>query len=229
MTGGNQYLLSVSGYQGAVGDGGLTVSWEAAAPPIDPYTCDTPGPDTFSQNATDVLTAGGVACAGGTTTENAYCRVYNAADMGNDVFTIDCIRFGITNPGSYIEGAVNVFKSANGTAVPYAALELLGSAPYGFYTTDGLVYDVASFADGVNVDLSDGSALVLEVALPQSLDGFVSVGGGPAAAPALDGGGAHPLHRLVRARRSLVYGLGVARRRGEFPRRGAGARRRRRV
>ena len=181
VTGGNQYLLSVSGYQGAVGDGGLTVSWEAAAPPIDPYTCDTPGPDTFSQNATDVLTAGGVACAGGTTTENAYCRVYNAADMGNDVFTIDCIRFGITNPGSYIEGAVNVFKSANGTAVPYADLELLGSAPYGFYTTDGLVYDVASFADGVNVDLSDGSALVIELAYGASPDGFVTFGGGTAA------------------------------------------------
>ena len=84
-----------------------------------PYTCDTPGPDTFTQSTTDVMTAGGVACAaGGITTENAYCRVYTAADMGNDQFTIDCVRFGMDNPGSYIEGAFNLYKSANGTPAP---------------------------------------------------------------------------------------------------------------
>ena len=181
LTGGNQYLISVSGYAGSVGDGGLTVSWEEPDPPLPPYTCDTPGPDTFTQNASDALTAGGVACAGGTTTENAYCRIYNAADMGNDMFTIDCIRFGVTNPGSYIEGVVNVFKSVNGTAVPYADLELLGAAPFGFYTTEGLVYDVVSFADGVNVDLSDGSALVVELSYGASPDGFVTFGGGTGA------------------------------------------------
>jgi hypothetical protein len=183
VTAGNQYLISATGWQGSVGTGGLTVSWETPDPPLPPYTCDIPGPDTFSQNTGPdaVLTAGGVACAGGTTTENAYCRVYPAADMGNDMFTIDCIRFGVTNPGSYIEGVVNVFKSANGTPVPYADLQLLGSAPFGFYTTDGLAYDVVSFADGVNVDLSDGSALVVEFAYGASPDAFVTFGGGTAA------------------------------------------------
>jgi hypothetical protein len=181
VTAGNQYLISVSGWQGSVGNGGLTVSWETPDPPIPPYTCDTPGPDTFTQNNTDVLINGGVACAGGTTTENAYCRVYSAENMGNDMFTIDCIRFGVTNPGSYIEGVVNVFKSANGTPAPYADLELLGTAPFGFATTAGLVYNVVSFADGVNVDLSDGSALVVEFAYDPSPDGFVTFGGGTAA------------------------------------------------
>ena len=181
VTAGNQYLISVSGYSGEVGNGGLTVSWETPDPPIPPYTCDTPGPDTFTQNNTDALTSGGVACAGGTTTENAYCRIYSAENMGNDMFTIDCIRFGVTNPGSYIEGVVNVFKSANGTAVPYADLELLGTAPYGFYTTAGLAYTVVSFADGVQVDLSDGSALVVEFAYGASPDGFVTFGGGTGA------------------------------------------------
>jgi hypothetical protein len=181
VTAGNQYLISVSGWQGSVGNGGLTVSWETPDPPIPPYTCDIPGPDTFSQSNTDVLTAGGVACAGGTTTENAYCRIYSAADMGNDMFTIDCIRFGVTNPGSYIEGEVNVFKSANGTAVPYADLELLATAPFGFYTTDGLAYDVVTFDDGAVVDLSDGSALVIELSYGASPDGFVTFGGGTGA------------------------------------------------
>jgi hypothetical protein len=181
VTAGNQYLISVSGWQGSVGNGGLTVSWETPDPPLPPYTCDIPGPDTFSQSNTDVLTAGGVACAGGTTTENAYCRIYSAADMGNDMFTIDCIRFGVTNPGSYIEGEVNVFKSANGTAVPYADLELLATAPFGFYTTDGLAYDVVTFDDGAVVDLSDGSALVIELSYGASPDGFVTFGGGTGA------------------------------------------------
>jgi hypothetical protein len=181
VTAGHQYLISATGWQGSVGNGGLTVSWVEPEPPLPPYTCDTPGPDTFTQNTTEALTAGGVACAGGTTTENAYCRIYSAADMGNDMFTIDCIRFGVTNPGSYIEGEVNVFKSANGTAVPYADLELLATAPYGFYTTDGLAYDVVTFADGAVVDLSDGSALVIELSYGASPDAFVTFGGGTGA------------------------------------------------
>ncbi|MDE0890162.1 MAG: hypothetical protein OSA40_11975, partial [Phycisphaerales bacterium] len=181
VTAGHQYLISATGWQGSVGTGGLTVSWETPDPPLPPYTCDIPGPDTFSQSNTDVLTSGGVACAGGTTTENAYCRIYSAADMGNDMFTIDCIRFGVTNPGSYIEGEVNVFKSANGTAVPYADMELLATAPYGFYTTDGLAYDVVTFDDGAVVDLSDGSALVIELSYGASPDGFVTFGGGTSA------------------------------------------------
>jgi hypothetical protein len=185
VEGGRQYLISVSGFSLAEGSGGLTVDWapaEPPEPPIPPYTCDTPGPDTFTQSATDVMTGGGVACAaGGITTENAYCRVYTAAEMGNDQFTIDCVRFGMDNPGSYIAGAMNIYKSANGTPAPLADLELLSTAPWGFYTTAGNEYSVVSFADGVNVDLSDGSALVIEIAYAGSTDGFATFGGGTAA------------------------------------------------
>jgi len=76
---------------------------------------------------------------------------------------------------------MNIYKSANGTPAPLADLELLGSAPWGFYTTDGNEYSVVSFADGVNVDLSDGSALVIEIDYGPSSDGFATFGGGTAA------------------------------------------------
>ena len=180
MTAGRQYLLSVSGWQGSVGTGNLTVSWVEPEPPIPPYTCDTPGPDTITQNTTDVMTTGGVACAGGgITTENAYCRVYTQAEVG-DSFTIDCVRFGVTNPGSYIEGSINILTSPSGNPAPYADMTLLASAPLGIYTTAGNEYSVVSFADGVDVDLSDGSALVVEIDIPPSTDGFVTFGGGTA-------------------------------------------------
>jgi len=176
---GTQYLIRVGGYQQATGTGDLTVSIEGAQPPIPPQTCDTPGPDTFTQSITDVLTVGGVACAaGGITTENNYCRVYTAADMGNDMFTIDCIRFGMNNPGSYIAAGINILKSPSGSPAPYADLEVLATNAFGLYTTVGNEYVTVSFADGVNVDLSDGSALIIEVAIPQALDGFVSFAGG---------------------------------------------------
>ena len=179
VDGGTQYLIRVGGYQGATGTGDLTVSIDAPEPPLPPQTCDTPGPDTFTQSITDVLTVGGVACAaGGITTENNYCRVYTAADMGNDMFTIDCIRFGMDNPGSYIAAGINILKSPSGSPAPYADLEVLATNAFGLYTTVGNEYVTVSFADGVNVDLSDGSALVIEVAIPQSLDGFVSFAGG---------------------------------------------------
>lgn len=178
---GRQYLVRLGGFVQATGQGDLVVSIDAPEPPIPPQTCDIPGPDTFTQNITDVMTAGGVACAGGgITTENNYCRIYTAADMGNDQFTIDCIRFGMTNPGSYLPAAINVLKSPTGSVDVYADLELLATNPFGLYTTDGLEYNVVTFPDGVNVDLSDGSALVIEVSIPQALDGFVSFGGGTA-------------------------------------------------
>ena len=179
---GTQYLIRVGGYQQATGTGDLTVSIEGAEPPIPPQTCDTPGPDMFTQSTTDVMNAGGVACAaGGITTENNYCRVYTAADMGNDVFTIDCIRFGMTNPGSYIAAGINILKSPSGSPAPYADLEVLATNAFGLYTTVGNEYVTVSFADGVNVDLSDGSALIIEVAIPQALDGFVTFAGGTGA------------------------------------------------
>ena len=179
---GTQYLIRVGGYQQATGTGDLTVSIEGAEPPIPPQTCDTPGPDMFTQSTTDVMNAGGVACAaGGITTENNYCRVYTAADMGNDVFTIDCIRFGMDNPGSYIAAGINILKSPSGSPAPYADLEVLATNAFGLYTTVGNEYVTVSFADGVNVDLSDGSALIIEVAIPQALDGFVTFAGGTGA------------------------------------------------
>ena len=179
MTAGRQYLLSVSGYEGSVGTGTLTVGWEGSDPPIPPQTCDTPGPDTITQNTTDVMTTGGVACGSGSgsTTENAYCRVYTQAEVG-DAFTIDCIRFGVTNPGSYLPAKINVYNSLSGNPAPLADMTMLASNDFGLYTTAGIEYNEVSFGDGVEVDLSDGSALVIEIEIPPSLDGFVTFGGG---------------------------------------------------
>jgi hypothetical protein len=179
---GTQYLIRVGGYQGSTGTGDLTVSIDAPEPPIPAQTCDTPGPDTFTQSNTDVMNAGGVACAaGGITTENNYCRVYTAADMGDDMFTIDCIQFGMDNPGSYIAAGINLYKSASGSPAPYGDLEVLASNAFGLYTTAGNEYVNVTFLDGVVVDLSDGSSLVVEVSIPQALDGFVTFAGGTAA------------------------------------------------
>lgn len=183
MEAGKQYLISVSGYQGAVGSGTLSVSWETPEPPIDPYTCDAPGPDSFSQTVTGaVLQDNAVACAaGGITDANGFARIYSAADVGADAFTIDCIEFGIANSGSYCEGAVNVYTTPNATPAPLADMTLVASAPYGFYPTAGAELSVVSFDGGADIDLSSGDSLVIEFSVNPSLDGFAAIAGGVAA------------------------------------------------
>ena len=182
MTAGRQYLLSVSGYQGAVGTATLSISWEEPAPQIDPMVCDAPGPDTYTQTiAGATLQDNGVACAaGGLTVENGFARLYTAADLG-DGFTLDCMDFGVVNSGSYVEGRINVYRSANGTAGPFADLSLLGSVPYGCYPTAGAEFDTAVFDGGLELDLTGGAAIIIELEIDPSLDGFAALAGGTVA------------------------------------------------
>lgn len=188
---GNQYLIRVGGFQSAVGSGTLTVSWQEPDPPIAPQTCDGPGPDSFSQTiAGSVVQDNGVACAGGgITTENAFCRVYSSADLGGDVFSIDCITFDVSNSGSYLPAKINLLTTATGNPAPYGDMTLLASNDFGLYQNVDLDGDgigdpqsvIAAFDGGVEVDLSDGSSLVIELEIPQALDGFAAVAGGSAA------------------------------------------------
>ena len=182
MTAGNQYLLSVSGYAGAVGTATLSISWEEPAPQIPPMVCDTPGPDTVSQTIPDaVLQDNGVACAaGGITVENGFARLYTAADLGEG-FTLDCMDFGVSNSGSYTEGRINVYRSADGNPGPFANLSLLASVPYGCYDTAGAVTDTAVFDGGLELDLSGGAAIIVELEIDPSTDGFAAMAGGTSA------------------------------------------------
>lgn len=182
MEAGKQYLLSVSGYQGSVGTGTVTISWEDPAPQIDPMTCDTPGPDTVSQTvAGAAILDNGVACAaGGITVENGFARLYTAADLG-DGFTLDCVNFGVANSGSYVEGRINVYRSASGSVTPFADLALVGSVPYGCYTTAGAETDTAVFDGGLELDLTGGAAIIVELEIDPSADGFAAMAGGTAA------------------------------------------------
>ena len=182
VTSGRQYLISVSGYQAAVGTGTLTVSWVTPDPQIPAQTCDVPGPDTASAtNPGAVLQDNGVACAANNiTTENSWARVYSAADLGSNQFTLDCVDFGIVNSGSYLEGAVNVWSSPTGNPAPLADLTLLASVPLGIYT-GGADFSTAVLDGGLDIDLSDGSSIVIELAIPASDDGFAAIAGGTSA------------------------------------------------
>ena len=178
-----QYLLSVSGYNLSVGAGNLTVSWEEPEPQIPAQTCDEPGPDMVTQTASGaVLTNNGVACqAGGITTENSFARVYTADELGGGVMTIDCINFGMANSGSYVPGRVNVYKDSDGGAPGNpASLELLASDEYGCYNIADVEFNSVVFDGGLDVDISDGSTLVVELSMDPSLDGFAAIAGGTA-------------------------------------------------
>ena len=182
MEDGRQYLLSVSGYQGGVGTGDLTVSWETPAPQIPEMICDNPGPDSVSQTVTDaVLQDNGVACAaGGITVDNSWARIYSAAEFGSaDAFTLDCVNFGVANSGSYTSGSVQIMTTAN--SVPSLAdMTEVASVPFGFYGTDGAVFNSAVFDGGLEVDLTDGYVVVI-LNVDPSADGFAAIAGGTSA------------------------------------------------
>jgi hypothetical protein len=186
VTGGNQYLVRLGGYAQATGTGIIRMSWEEPAPPIEEQTCLNPGSDPVSQASNFDLTVGGVACAGGgITTENNYARTYTKAELGGGPYVINCVNFGRTNSGSYIEGAVNFYRDGDaGVPGPMGDMELLASIPVGLGSTDAL-WSSASFGDNpLCVDLADGENLVIEIAAGASLDGWITTMGGGAASNA---------------------------------------------
>ena len=135
--------------------------------------CDDP----LTQNSTDILDTGGIACAADNiTTENFYARSFTV--IGD--YQISCVSFGITNSGSDIPGVVNVYLDTDGGAPtsPATDLQLLASAPYTHISTPGESIDV-TFADPICV--AAGSAFVVEIAIDPSTDGFASFYGNTAA------------------------------------------------
>jgi hypothetical protein len=179
-----QYLISASGWNASVGAGNLTVSWEEPEPQIPAQSCDEPGPDLVTQTAEGAaaMTANGVACAGGgITTENGWARVYTADELGGGVMTLNCVNFGAMNTGTYLEGVVNIYKDADGGAPGNpGSLELIGSDAFGFYGIADAEYNSVVFDGGLEIDISDGSTLVVELFANPSLDGFAAIAGGTA-------------------------------------------------
>ena len=78
-----------------------------------------------------------------------------------------------------------MLKSASGSAAPYADLEVIAESNVGLYQ-NGLNADETAFVPeiqianfgGVEVDLSDGSSLVIEVVLPGNADCYTIPSGG---------------------------------------------------
>jgi len=177
-----QYLLSVSGWQGSVGTGDLTVSWSTPEPQIPEMICDNPGPDMVTQTIEGAaIQDNGVACAaGGITVDNGWARTYSDSELGNgEAFTLDCVNFGVANSGSYCAGTVSVWTSP--TEIPsVATMTEIGSVPFGFYGTDGAVFNSAVFDGGLEVDLTGGLYLVVVLSVDPSLDGFAAIAGGTA-------------------------------------------------
>ncbi|MCH2161611.1 MAG: hypothetical protein MK085_07020 [Phycisphaerales bacterium] len=134
--------------------------------------CDNP----LTQNASDVLDTGGVACAAdGITTENSYCRSFSV--IGD--YQISCVSFGITNGGSDVPATCNVYLDTNGGApqAPGIDLELLGSVAYNHISTPGESIDV-TFADPICV--AGGTTFVVEISIDPSVDGFATYYGNSA-------------------------------------------------
>ena len=134
--------------------------------------------DTLTQNSTQTLNTGGVACAAdGFTTENAYARSFDLGAIfpGSD-YQISCVRFGITNGGSDLPATVNIYHDTDGGAptAPGVDLTLLGSAEYTHATSENIIVNV-TFADPVCIQ--PGTVFVVEIAIPESLDGFATFAG----------------------------------------------------
>ena len=190
---GNQYLIRVGGYQQAVGSGTLSVSWVEPDPPIPAQECSAGNPDSFSQidpAAGDFVDANIVSCNGPTySADNSFCRVYSAADMGGDVFSVDCVKIPCLVTVEYVPGVIRLLKSASGQPAPYADLELIAENNVGLYqnpiddTTDPdnpvfvPAFQIANFG-GAEVDLSDGSSLVVEIEFIGNDAGYTIPSGG---------------------------------------------------
>ena len=116
--------------------------------------------------------------------------MYSAADLGGDVFTLDCVEIPMGVTATYVEASINLLRSLDGSVAVYSDLELIASQSVGLYQNpiddtdpEAPVFVIenkyANFG-GIEIDLSDGSSLVVEIVLPDIDAGFHYVSGGPA-------------------------------------------------
>ena len=186
---GNSYLIRVGGYLTATGSGTLTVSWQEPDPPIAVQECSAGNPDSFSQvnpASGDFVAPNIVSCNGPTySAQNGFARIYTAADMGADVFNVDCVKIPCLVTCTYTPAVIRMLKSASGAPAPYADLELIAENNIGVYQNGlddaGAAYvpelQIANFG-GVEVDLSDGSSLVIEIEFAGNTDCYTIPSGG---------------------------------------------------
>ncbi|MBC24183.1 MAG: hypothetical protein CMJ32_09750 [Phycisphaerae bacterium] len=133
----------------------------------------------LSQNSSDDITDGGVACAGdGITTENSFARSYDLSlgeTAGSD-FQVSCIAFGIQNTGSEVEANVNIYIDTDGgpPVAPGVDLVLQASVPFTVPAIGGIALDGVNFDPPVCIPAD--SVMVIELATVASTDGFCAIG-----------------------------------------------------
>ncbi|MBC24180.1 MAG: hypothetical protein CMJ32_09735 [Phycisphaerae bacterium] len=146
--------------------------------PQAPGQCD-PANISLTQNLSQDLGSAGIACgADGLTTENFYCRSFDLSvgETAGINFEIECIQFGISNSGSPLECQVNIYVDLDGGAptAPGIDLELKESVPFQLLTVDN-EFGSVNFDPPLCFD--QDVILVVEFALPPSVDGFATFDG----------------------------------------------------
>jgi hypothetical protein len=134
--------------------------------------CDDPQ----TQNATQDLTVGGVACQdAGITTPNSYCRSFLA---GLQDYQISCVSFGASNSGGDLSCTINVYHDtdAGPPGAPGADLTLLGSATFTLPNNGG-VNEMFNVNLATPICVQPDTAYVIELDIPASTDGFATFAG----------------------------------------------------
>ncbi|MCA9284882.1 MAG: hypothetical protein KDA22_06700 [Phycisphaerales bacterium] len=172
---GHNYLIRLGGFAGSEGPGQIAFS-AALFPP--PDECTNGGDDIITQSNDPVADAGQIACAGGgITTANSFARSFIVPGEPKDSYTLNCADFGFSNSGSDLLGAINVYEDTDGgePLAPGNDLVLLGSRAVTLSGGGFLGNLIAAFDPPITV--AGGTALVVELDIPASTDGFAVCGG----------------------------------------------------
>lgn len=178
-------FAAINGFEGTpCGSGPLNayVASLTAVPaecPSSGDVCADPGPDTATQNSSDELTLGGIACTGGgITTANSYARSFTGFSSGE----IRCVTFGFTNSGPAIPAALRIYRDTDGGAPtnPSTDLELLAERLFILPQTAGNVFVTANFAEPICLD-DNTAPIVVVLDIDAQTAGFATFAGNAAA------------------------------------------------
>jgi hypothetical protein len=176
-----QYLVRVGGFLDARGTGDLVVSWEEPEPPLAAPECATPGDTNISQITVDSAEFGngGVWC--GAAAENVIARSYPAADLGG-AFDVSCVDFAwfFNEIDSYMPTIINLYVTDAANPLDQTVQNLVATTSCGLYSgPEGAPYTISSqsFDAPINIEITDGEFLMVEVRIQRQLAGGVEYGG----------------------------------------------------
>jgi hypothetical protein len=176
-----QYLVRVGGYLNSRGTGDLVVSWEEPEPPLAAPECATPGDTNISQITVDSAEFGngGVWC--GAAAENVIARSYPAADLGG-AFDVSCVDFAwfFNEIDSYMPTIINLYVTDAANPLDQTVQNLVATTSCGLYSgPEGAPYTISSqsFDAPINIEITDGEFLMVEVRIQRQLAGGVEYGG----------------------------------------------------